>query len=518
MTDAQRTRLHSLDLGGLAKVYAGVWRGNDRDVIRDFILSDRFFLLTQVLDVRVAWHPWVLARCREVEADPDEHLDLWSRGHFKSTIITYAGVAQHVLAHPEESVCIMSYKAGAAEAFAAQIKSAFERNAVLLACFPDVLWSERDDHRGDQWTVSDFTVKRRTNRKEASVSTSGLVSGMRTGGHYDLLVYDDTVTPESVTTPDMIRKTTDAWSMSLNLGTLGRTRHWYIGTRYAMFDTYYEMLRTGTIRERRHVCIDSDGRPVLLPQAEFDKKRAEMTSKDWASQMMQTPVGVGELLMKQEWIRQYDRVPDIPMNVYIVTDTAQKQRATSDYTVMWVLGYARDRRIYALDLVRDRLTQSQRSDALFSLVEKWMPVTVFYEENAAPDDPAYITAEMSRRGRFDLRPFRQKSNDGPKAQRIETLEPEFRAGIIWLPNAIKYRQYDGSWRDLVQDFLRDEFLTYPQVVHDDMLDALASKNHADVRRHMEFPTVSRVAPGVSAVEDEAFGRRTDRGGGDIFGR
>lgn len=512
MTDAQRERVWGMGLPDLAKAYAAVWRANDRDVIRDFALNDRFFLLTQVLGVDVAWHPWVLERCREVERDPDERLDLWSRGHFKSTIITYAGVAQFVLAHPEQSVCIMSYKAGAAEAFASQIKGAFERNDVLLDCFPDVLWADRPDHRGDQWTTSDFTVRRKTNRKEASVSTSGLVSGMRTGGHYDLLVYDDTVTPESVTTPDMIRKTTDAWSMSLNLGTLGHTRHWYIGTRYAMFDTYYEMLKTGTIKERRHVCIDAEGNPVLLPRAEFDKKRAEMTSKDWASQMMQTPVGDGELLMKEEWVRQYDEPPQIPMNVYVFVDTAQKQTKTSDYTVMWVVGFGKDGRYYALDLVRDKLVQSQRCDALFELVERWRPLCVFYEENAAPDDPAYIREQMRRRGNFDLRAFRQKPSDGSKRTRIETLEPLFREGLVWLPQTMRRRLADGTWRDLVADFLRDEFLAYPQVVHDDMMDALSaiSAGNDGVKPYLRFPAVRPPKRETSAVEDALLGRSRAR--------
>lgn len=501
MTEADRETLRGMGLKRLGEVYREVWARNETDVIRDFCLNDRYFLLTQALGVTVAWHPWVLERCREVEREPDERLDLWSRGHFKSTLITYAGVAQFVLGSPEKSVCIMSYKAGAAEAFSAQIKSAFERSEVLLRCFPDVLWTERPDHAGDQWTVSDFTVKRRTGRKEASVSTSGLVSGMRTGGHYDLLVYDDVVTPESVTTPDMIRKTTDAWSMSLNLGTLGHTRHWYIGTRYALHDTYSEMLKSGTIKERRHVCVDARGEPVLLPRAEFDKKKAEMSTKDWASQMMQSPVGEGELLFREEWLRTCDRPPEIPMNVYVVADTAQKQGVTSDYTVMWVIGLGSDRRTYVLDCVRDRLTQSQRCDRLFGLVEKWMPAEVFWEENAAPDDREYFEAQMRTRGRFALRTFRQRRSDGSKERRIETLEPEFRDGLIWFPERLMYRQADGAWRDLVRDFKADEYLAYPQVTHDDMLDALASKNHADVRPHMAFPTM-RARPEMAAADRE----------------
>lgn len=525
MTREQQEQIWSLTLDELEVFYRAVVERNDEREIRELVLADRFFLITVVLGIDVAWHPWVLERCREVERDPDERLDLWSRGHFKSTIITFAGVIQYILAHPEHAVCIMSYKAGAAEAFSAQIKTAFETNEVLLKCFPDILWSERPNHTGDQWTVSDFTVKRRTGRKEASVSTSGLVSGMRTGGHYDLLVYDDVVTPESVTTPEQIQKTTDAWSMSLNLGTLTATKHWYIGTRYSMFDTYDYMLRLGTIRERRHICHDANGKPVLLPQEEYDKKKREMTSRDWASQMLQQPIGEGELLMDASWFNTYMRVPEIPMNIYVFADTAQKKGEGNDYTVFEVVGFGADRRKYLLDMVRDKLKQSERAAKMFGLVEKWSPLIVFYEENAAPDDEEYMAKLMETRGRFSLKMFRRKPSDGSKRQHIESLEPEFREGLWWFPSSLKYQQYDGSVRDLTQDFLRDEFLTYPQVAHDDMLDCLsnATAYNEDVTPFLRFPTLKKVRSEMGEVDRYRLtggGRssyRASRAGG-LFGR
>lgn len=510
MTDEQKAQVRGASLEELAQIYAAVWKANDRDIFRDFILNDRYFLLTQILGVQVAWHPWVLARCREVEADPDEHLDLWSRGHFKSTIITYAGVVQEILKNPEICICIISYKAGAAETFAAQIKSAFESNEVLLNCFPDVLWAERPDHRGDVWSVSDFTVKRTNGRKEATVATSGLVSGMRTGGHYDLLVYDDTVTYDSVVTPEMSQRTTDAWSMSLNLGS-EKTRHWYIGTRYAIFDTYHEMIERG-IRERRHVGMDEAGRPVLLSEEEFAKKRREMSAKDWASQMMQTPIGLGELIFDDKWWLNSDTLPaPKTMHRYIFVDTATKRGKRNDYSVFWVVGYGRDRIYYPLDCVRDKLSLSQRADAIFRLVEQWMPADVFWESNGSRSDGEYIEERMERAGyRFRITEINQSQ---PKEDRIRWLEPAWRDGRIIMPRRLAYTDVNQETHDLIHDFKAEEWSIYPSVTHDDMLDCLANIFHPEVVRRTSFP-VSPMA--TLEYAPEAFKVAKGRGGDGTY--
>jgi hypothetical protein len=69
-------------------------------------------------------------------------------------------------------------------------------------------------------------------------------------------VYDDVVTINTVSTSDMIKKTTEAWELSLALGMPG-DEIWYTGTFYSHADTYHELLKRGTPL-RLHPCYEID--------------------------------------------------------------------------------------------------------------------------------------------------------------------------------------------------------------------------------------------------------------------
>lgn len=191
---------------------------------------DRFFLFTHILGRHDGFHPWLFDRCREVELEPDYHLDLWSREHFKSSLITYAGSVQEILNDPEITIGIFSHTKGIATKFVAQIKREFEANPHLRQLYPDICWI-KPQSEAPSWSTDAFTIRRRSNPKEATVEGHGLVDGQPTSRHFKLRVYDDVVTRESVTTPEQVKKTTEAWELSDNLGS-GEGRFWMIGTRY----------------------------------------------------------------------------------------------------------------------------------------------------------------------------------------------------------------------------------------------------------------------------------------------
>src|SRR6202045_5030896 len=85
--------------------------------------NDRYYLLTGLLLRQDMLHPWLFSRCREVEAEPDGFIDLWARGHGKTSIITVAGTIQQVVCDPEITIAIFSATKPLAQEILGQIKN-----------------------------------------------------------------------------------------------------------------------------------------------------------------------------------------------------------------------------------------------------------------------------------------------------------------------------------------------------------------------------------------------------------
>lgn len=261
------------------------------DAVRHLCLVDRYYLLVRVCRRSDALHPWLFERCREVESAPDDRLDLWAREHYKSTIITFAGSIQEILRDPEITIGIFSHTRPIANKFKRQISFELETNTVLIAAFPDVLYSD-PRRQSPRWNDDGIVVKRKGNQKESTLEAWGLVDGQPTASHFSLRIYDDVVTRESVTTPEQVQKTTDAWELSDNLGTTPG-RKWHVGTRYSFGDTYETMLTRGLLFPRLHPATDNgkvDGAPVLWDVATWERKKLIQGPSNTACQLLQNPL------------------------------------------------------------------------------------------------------------------------------------------------------------------------------------------------------------------------------------
>jgi predicted phage terminase large subunit-like protein len=423
--------------------------------------ADLYFLLRYGLKRPDTANQWVYERCREVQASPDGHLDLWAREHYKSTVITFAKSIQDILIDPEVTIGIFSHTRPIAKAFLRQIKLELERNETLKQWFPDVLYAN-PGKESPKWSEDEgITVKRKTNPKEATVEAWGVVDGQPTSKHYRILNYDDVVTRESVSTPEMMAKTTEALSLSYNLGAHGGVKR-FVGTRYHFNDSYKTLMERGTVRPRVYPATEDGtvgGKPVFLTSEMLAEKRRDMGPYVFGCQMLQNPKADETQGFKAEWLR-YTATSEHGLNVFILIDPASSKKKTSDYTAGWVLGLGADRNIYVLDATRDRLSLTQRADLVMNWHRRWQPVAIGYERYGMMGDIEHIRERQERENyRF---PIVELGGQLPKIDRIRRLIPWFEQGRIWMPQKLMKTNYEGVEVDVISAF-----------AHDDMLDALA---------------------------------------------
>ena len=440
---------------------------------RNLCLTDLYFLLVYGLGRPDADSDFVFARCREVQASPNGHLDLWAREHFKSSIVTCALTIQDILNDPDVTVGIFSHTRPIAKAFLRQIKREFESNDRIKEWFPDVLWAN-PRKEAPKWSEDEgIIVKRKGNPKEATIEAWGLVDGQPTSKHFRVLDYDDVVTRESVTTPEMIDKTTEAWELSTNLGTANGVRR-ITGTRYHFNDSYKAIMSRGAAKPRIYAAtVDGtvDGEPVLMTREMLAKKRQDMGPYTFGSQLLLNPTADETQGFREPWLRKYRNVTRDGMNLCILVDAASEKKGSSDYTAMLVLGFNADQNIYVVDMIRDRLNLSQRTESLFTLHRKWKPDRVGYEKYGLMADTEHMRSEMERRNyRFQIV---ELGGAMPKNDRIKRLIPYYEQGRVWLPETLYRTDYQGRAVDLVNAFIEEEYKAFPVGLHDDMLDAEA---------------------------------------------
>jgi len=446
--------------------------------------NDLFFLLRYACQRADCDNDWVFERCREVQAEPDGFLDLWSREHYKSTIITFAKSIQDILVDPDITIGIFSHTRPIAKGFLRQIKQELEGNERLKAWFPDIIW-ENPRKEAPKWSEDDGIVVRRTsNPKEATIEAWGVVDGQPTSKHFAILNYDDIVTRESVTTPEMMQKTTDALALSYNLGAHGGKRR-FIGTRYHYNDTYRTLIDRGSAVPRIYPATKDgtvEGEPVFLTREALDQKRRDQGPYVFACQMLLDPKADETQGFKEEWLK-YASINPMGLNTVMLFDPASAKKKDSDYTAGWVLGLGSDRNLYVLDCVRDRLSLTERADLVFAWHRKWQPMAVGYEKYGMMADVEHIRDRMERENyRFDIT---ELGGQQPKVDRIRRLIPWFEKGRVYLPPSLDKTNYEGRTVNLVRTFIDDEYLAFPVAAHDDMLDALARV--LDDNLPVEFP-------------------------------
>jgi hypothetical protein len=273
---------------------------------------------------------------------------------------------------------------------------------------------------------------------------------MRTGKHYKLLDYDDLIDESMVDNPDIVKKVTQRWELSDNLGSLEGTRKWHWGTRYSYADTYGIILDRAVLKERRFAATDNgqlNGTPILLSQERWDEvKKAQRSTVN--AQMLLNPLAGNESTFMTLSLRHYEVIPAV-MNVYIMIDPSKGKSKRSDRTAIAVVGLDQGGNKYLLDGYCHRMKLSRRWQLIKQLKAKWenhpgvQSVRVGYEQYGMQTDLEVIEENMQREENFFEIEELNTTRDGThsKGDRISRLEPDFNRGIFYLPAVVYHPDF-----------------------------------------------------------------------------
>lgn len=348
------------------------------------------------------------------------------------------------------------------------------------------------------WYKCLFPRTRLTKENETLLATSELgyrictsTNGVLTGLGGDYIILDDPLsvaTAQSMRERDKANVWMDSLSTRLNDKRTGvmivimQRLHCNDTTGYLLEKGGWEHLKIPVTSEIKHVYqIGNFKKEVedgeLLHPSRFGPEEIEMSKRElkayaFSGQYQQNPAPTGGGEFIREWLQFYkNRLNPTSYNCYIMVDPANSKKTTSDYTSMVVVGLGADKNFYILDWVRDRLNIREREERLFALHAKWKPKYVLYEKYGLMVDVDTMREAMNYRNyRFVIT---EVGGSMSKVDRILRLQSYFYDGRFWFPEQLIRANYEGKSIDLIEEFINQEYLTFPVSVHDDMLDSLS---------------------------------------------
>ena len=410
-------------------------------------------------------------------SDNQASMDLAPRGHGKSTIGDVDFCITKVLRNPDIRIMIGSKTQTQASAFLKEIRTHFEQNVNLIRIFGD--WKKSRDN---VWNDKEFTVNRRTViKKEATVSALG-ASGAVVSKHFDIIIGDDLVGFENART-EAQRKVLKEWFYSSLYPTLEPDGEIHIlGTRYSPMDLYEDLIKSKNYKINVQQAITvKDGQEYSLWESKFSLEKLRSIREEAGliifnmQYQNNTELAKGKIFKYkyfkhfEEYDIDYDlnrvrvKVLDsqgvpywIPVRIYMGADLAISEDETSnnDYFVLTVIGVDKNKNVYVLDYLKERLTFNAQLNAIldygknkFPMVERIGVETVQYQKSLAQEIR-----------RLSLLPVVNIQTSNDKVTRAMRRSALFENGKVWFR--------------IGMDDLEECLLLFPEVDHDDLFDGL----------------------------------------------
>lgn len=446
---------------------------------------------------------------------------LMFRGSFKTTLITIAHTIQLMLIYPDIRILIASHKKeeGSQEILGA-IKQHFKSNETLRELFPEFCPVASRTGSIDWGTSERVVLPNRSSNvawPEATIEIAGATTDV-TGRHYDVIKADDLVTKDSVTNETMLQKTRQMFSL---LKFLFVQPEWglmdVVGTPYHFADLYATLRKTHKTTKVIIPVRFKDETPTFPERfsasgIEDIRRDPAMGSYEFSCQYDLNPVPTDEQIFRPEWWERpdfyyhsageppkasYDKWTLLPRNLrkYVFVDPAAKRKKDSDYTALICVGVDERGDWWLLDIIRDKLSPSERVQLALSICQKHDLHRIHYEAIGFQDTDAFNLKNAAREAQWSLVVEEMKAGGSSKEDRIRGLQRMYEMGRVHWPVKYSYAsKYERRTIDMVEIF-RDEAWMFPKCEHDDLLDA-----HSQILQII----VSKAMPAQAAQTEDDF--------------
>lgn len=382
-------------------------------------------------------------------------------------------------------ILIGSHKTEDSQKFLRLVKQIIESNG-FRQLFPEIQ-PEMSGGKPSQWNQRSIRLKRPKSLVDNTIDTTSQSSQV-VGRHYDLAIFDDLVTGESVSTPDMIAKTREFHELSQSLLDPG-AREICVGTRYAYDDEYghiiknlsddYEITIQAAIDERTGLPIfptrfhlgDEDiinDKEPMLSKYSLPKLRRVMGSYNFNAQYMLNPVNPEQQLFMVDKVKIVKELPSGPLTWFQVVDFSTTAVTKDSYTALVTGAVDHEANVYIVDIFWGN--HDPHSTAME--IVKW-------QKGPSNRRPIKLGSE---RGPIDrtIRPFLEQMfkehkvyvpiaylpgvmSNRPKEERIRGLQPWVEEGRFHILESCRHK-----------DVLIEEMSNFPRGGHLDILDACAN--------------------------------------------
>ena len=396
-----------------------------------------------------------------------------------STLITFARTLWKFAKVKGHKVFLFSNSTKLIKPHFKKIKKEMEENPKLHALWSDVFW--QNPLKEADWTLDEGLFLKGNSLKDPSLACYGLIDSMPTGGHPNERIVDDLVDLKNIGTPFMMNKVLEAYRNSDNLSSGDSTTETIIGTSYLDGDLYQTILEDGTHEVSiRPAEVDEngeglyDGIPVYLSVETLAQKKIKQKHVYHAQHLLK-PLAFGTAMFEVGDLQFYNSLPD-DLRYYIVADPAINSQYTTyrdkDMSAMWLLGAGKSNKLYVVDMIHEDMGIKERWEQLKMWHSRYSIDETGYEEYGTQKDREFFDLKMEEeRFYFKITPI--KGDLTKKSERISQLCVFFNEKKIYFPKNLPYLSKTRGVIDLITDFIDNEYKRYPNLRHEDRLDALS---------------------------------------------